>query len=102
MILKTLELIYKNSSYECDSSFCKNCESLENKIHYLVKIVDKLSKGKSNFENVLASEKCVFGKYGLGFNPESKNNGISKLFQPLQKNNLLKSRNNRLFPAFIV
>jgi len=29
---ETLELIYKNSSCECDSSFCKNCESLENKI----------------------------------------------------------------------
>ena len=26
--------------------------------------------GKSNFENVLASQNCVFGKAGLGFNPQ--------------------------------
>ena len=69
---ETLKLIYKNSYCECDSSFCKNCESLGNKVHYLVKIVDKLSKGKSNFENVLASQNCVFGKFGLGFNPEQE------------------------------
>jgi len=69
---ETLELIYKNSSYECDSSFCKNCESLENKINYLVKTVDKLSKEKSNFENVLASQRCIFGKSGHGFNLQGK------------------------------
>jgi len=39
---------------------------------HLVKTVDKLSKGKSNFENVLASQNCVFGKAGLGFNPQNK------------------------------
>jgi len=40
--------------------------------------VDKLSKGKSNFETVLASQNCIFGKSGLGFYPQSKKNGISK------------------------
>ena len=88
---ETLELIYKISSYESDSSFCINDESLENKINYLVKTVDKLSKGKSNFENVLASQRCVFGKSGLGFNPQGKNSGFSKPFsttaekQPIKK-----------------
>jgi len=43
---ENLELIYKNSSCKCDSSFCENCESLEKKVHYLVKTIDKLSKGK--------------------------------------------------------
>jgi len=37
--------------------------------NYLVKTVDRISKGKSNFETVLASQNCVFGKAGLGFNP---------------------------------
>jgi len=59
--------------------------------------MDKISKGKSNFENVLASQNCVFRKSGLGFNPQSKNNGILKPFQPLQKINRLKSRYNLLF-----
>jgi len=45
-----------------------------------VKTVDKLSKGKSNFETVLVSQNCVFGKSGLGFNPQSKKSGISKPF----------------------
>ena len=53
------------------------------KIRYLVKIVDKISKGKFNFENVLASQNCVFGKSGLGFNPQSKNSAISKPFSAI-------------------
>ena len=34
--------------------------------------MDNLSKGKSNFENVLASQSSVFGKAGLGFNPQNQ------------------------------
>jgi len=52
----------KNSSHMCASLVCENCENLEKKVHYLVSNVDKLSKGKSNFENVLASQNCVFGR----------------------------------------
>ena len=77
---ETLEMIYKNSSCKCDSSFCENCESLEKKDHYLLKTMDKFSKGQSNLEIVLASQKYVFGKAGLGFNPNSKNKSISKPF----------------------
>ena len=66
---ENLKQSYKKSSCKNDSNVCENCESLEKKIHYLVKIVDKHSKGKSNFEIVLASQNCVFGKSGLGFNP---------------------------------
>jgi len=56
-----------------------------------VKTVDRLSKGKSNLENVLASQNCVFRKAGLGFNPQSKKNECSKSFskllekQPIEK-----------------
>ena len=77
---ENLEMLYKNSSCKCDSLVCENYESLEKKVHYLVKTVDKLLKGKSNFETVLASQKCVFGKSDLGFNPQNKKNGISKPF----------------------
>ena len=45
-----------------------------------MKTLDKLTNGKSNFEDVLASQKCVFGKASLGFNPQSKGNGTSKPF----------------------
>jgi len=45
--------------------------------------VDKLSKGKSNFENVLASQNCVFGRAGLGFNPQNKQDKFSKTFSKL-------------------
>jgi len=82
---ENLEMLYKNSSCKCDSLVCENCESLEKKVHYLVKTVDRLSKGKSNFENVLASQNCVFGKAGLGFNPQSKKNEFSKSFSKLPK-----------------
>jgi len=39
-----------------------------------LKTLDKLTNGKSNFEDVLASQNCVFGKVGLGFYPQSKEN----------------------------
>jgi len=45
-----------------------------------VKTVDTTSKGKSNLENVLACQKCVFGKSGLGFNPQSKKQWLFKTF----------------------
>jgi len=88
---ENMELIYKISSCKLDSSVCENCESLEKKVHYLVKTVDKLSKGKSNFETILAYQNCVFGKSGLGFNPQSKKSGISKPYstngkkEPIEK-----------------
>ena len=59
---ESLQMIYKNSSCKCDSSFCEYCESLQKKVHYLLKTMDKFSKGQSNLETVLASQKCVFGK----------------------------------------
>ena len=64
--------------------------------------MDKLTKGKFNFENVLASQNCVFEKCGIAFNPQNKNSGSLKLFSTFAENNRLKDRNNRLFPAFIV
>jgi len=63
MILKILKNIAK-TLLMCVTLLC--CENIEKKVHYLVRTVDKLSKGKSNFENVLASQNCVFGR---GFNP---------------------------------
>jgi len=42
--------------------------------------VYKFSKGQSNLETVLASQNCVFGKAGLGFNPNSKSKPFSKPF----------------------
>jgi len=59
---------------------CENCELLEKNICYLLKTLDKLTTGRSNFEDVLVSQKCVFGKVGLGFYPQSKEKRIAKPF----------------------
>ena len=48
-----------------------------------VRTVDKLSKGKSNFENVLSSQNCGFERVGLGFNPQNKQDKFSKSFSKL-------------------
>jgi len=80
---ENLEILYKNSSCKCDTFICENCENLEKNVHYLVRTVDKLSKGKSNFENVLESQNCVCGKAGLGFNPQNKKDKFSKSFLKL-------------------
>jgi len=53
--IQNLELLYQNSSCRFDSIFCKNCESLQKKVLYLVKTIDTIGDGKSNLENVLAS-----------------------------------------------
>jgi len=45
--------------------------------------VDKLSKGQSNFENVLASQNCIFGKAGLGLNPQNKQDRFLKSFSKM-------------------
>jgi len=50
------------------------------KVHYLLKTMDKFSKGQYNLETVFAYQNCVFGKTGLGFNPNSKNKPFSKPF----------------------
>jgi len=39
---ENMELLYENSSCKCDSLVCENCESIEKKVHYLMKIVAKL------------------------------------------------------------
>jgi len=80
---ENLEIVYKNSSCKCDTLVCENCENLEKKVHYLVKTVDKLSKGQSNLENVLASQNCVFGKAGLGFNLQNKQDRFLKSFSKM-------------------
>ena len=95
-----LELFYKKSSCLCDSKGCENCKTLESKVHYLVRTVDKLSKGKSNFETVLASQKYVFGKSGLGFNPQSKKNGISKPFSKVSEKQPIKKSKQLVVTCF--
>jgi len=52
--------------------------------------MDKLKTGKSNFEDVLASQNCVFGKVGLDFYPQNKRNGISKLFSSVLEKQPIK------------
>ena len=86
---ENLEIIYKNSSCKYYTLVCENCKNLENKVHYLVKIVDKLSKGQFDFENVLASQTCVFGKAGLGFNPQNKQDRFSKSFLKMPEKQLI-------------
>jgi len=80
---ENLEIVYKSSSCKCDTLICENCENCEKKVHYLVKTMDKLSKGQSNFDNVLASQNCAFRKAGLGFNPQNKQDRFSKSFSKL-------------------
>ena len=94
--LEHLDLIYKNSSCSCE-----NCELLEEKICYLLKTLDKLTTGRSNFEDVLASQKCVFGKAGLGFHPQRKEKRIAKPFSNFPEKQSVKKSFQRLLHASI-
>jgi len=89
---ENLEVVYKNSSCSCKTKACENFELLEKKIHYLLKTLDKLTTGKSNFVDILAYQNCVLGKSGLGFYPQSKKNKVSKPFSHApQKQSVKKS-----------
>jgi len=98
--LENLEMHCKKSSCLCDYKACENCKTLESKVHYLVKTVDKLSKGKSNFENVLASQNCVFGKAGLHFNPQSKQNKFSNSFSKVLEKQLIERSKQPVVTCF--
>jgi len=82
---ENLELVYKSSSSSCKTKVCENCELLEKKIHYLLKTLDKLTIGKSNFEDVLASQNCGFGKAGLGFYQSKKKKKFKAFFKCIRK-----------------
>ena len=48
---------------------------------------------KSNFENVLASQNFVFGRAGLDFNPQNKQDKFSKSFsRKPEKQSIVKSK----------
>ena len=55
-----------------------------------MKTLDKLTIEKFNFEDVLAFQNGVLGKVGLGFYPQSKENGISKPFSTVLEKQLVK------------
>jgi len=93
-------MIYKNSSCKCGSSFCEVCESLQKKVHHLVKPMGKFSKCQSNFETVLPSQNCVFGKVGLGFNPHSKKISTSKPFSSFFEKHLIELLKQPGFSCF--
>ena len=65
-----------------------------------MKTVDKLSKGKSNFEILLASQNCVFGKYELGFNPHSKKSGVSKPYSTIKQKQPIKNLKQAVVSCF--
>jgi len=98
---ENLEIIYTNFSCKCDALICENCENLEKKVHYLVKTVDKLSKGQSNFENVLASKTVFLEKLDWVLTHKTNKIDFQNHFRKCQKNNQLDHRNNRLLHASI-
>ena len=65
-----------------------------------MKTVDRLSKGKSNFEIVLASQNCVFGKASLSFNPKSKKNEFPKPYSKLSEKQQIEESKQRVVTCF--
>jgi len=60
---ENLEIIYKNSSCNCaktsKSTSCENCEVLQEKIKYLIKIVAKFSRDTTNLNALFGSQNRV-------------------------------------------
>jgi len=62
--------------------------------------VDKFTKEKSNFESVLASQSCVFGKSGLGFYAQNKKSESLKLFSTFEEKQLVKKSKQPIVSCF--
>jgi len=68
---ESLDMIYKSSFCNCSKNGkvtnYENCEVLQGKMNYLIKIVSKLSTGTANLNALLGSQNCVFNKADIGF-----------------------------------
>jgi cell division protein ZapA len=47
-------------------------KELKLKVENLIKILTNFTNGKKNFDNLLGSQRCVFNKAGIGYNPKIK------------------------------
>jgi hypothetical protein len=63
-------------------------KELKLKVENLTKILTNFTNGKKNLDNLLGSQRCVFDKAGIGYNPKIKEKHYKKIFI---NENLLKS-----------
>jgi hypothetical protein len=63
-------------------------KELKLKVENLTKILTNFTNGKKNLDNLLGSQRCVFDKAGIGYNPKIKEKYYQKFFI---NENLLKS-----------
>jgi len=81
--LKSLKNIAKTLLMCVTLLFVKIVKILKRKFIILLELWISFQREKSNFENVLASQNYVFGRVGLGFNPQNKQDSFSKKFSKL-------------------
>jgi hypothetical protein len=63
-------------------------KELKLKVENITKILTNFTNGKKNLDNLLGSQRCVFDKAGIGYNPKIKEKHYQKFFI---NENLLKS-----------
>jgi chromosome segregation ATPase len=55
-------------------------KELKFKVENLTKILTNFTNGKKNLNNLLGSQRCVFDKAGIGYNPKIKEKHYQKFF----------------------
>jgi len=87
-------MIY-NNSIDCfrnqsTEKPCENCTVLKNQVKYLIKTCARFTRGETNLEVVLGSQKCVFGKAGLGYSPsfQKKTKKFSSFFSKIMSSDM--------------
>ena len=55
-------------------------KELKLKVENLTKILTNFTNRKKNLDNLLGSQRCVFDKAGVGYNPKIKKKTLSKIF----------------------
>ena len=65
-----------------------------------MKIAIILKRRSTIFENVLASQNCVFGKSGLDFNPQNKQDRFSKSFSKMPEKHLIAPSKQPIVTCF--
>jgi hypothetical protein len=77
----------KANDVETSSQIAHNSNLLVNenkelkfKVENLTKILTNFTNGKKNLDNLLGSQRCVFDKAGIGYNPNIKEKHYKKFF----------------------
>lgn len=76
-----LDTLRKEKCVALTQDFESENISLKEEVEDLKKILSNFTKGRDNLDKLLSSQRCVYDRAGLGYNPENKQKSFNNLFE---------------------